>query len=239
MKNIIPIFLLMFSILMVNAQDLPVLYQNGENVTNQTITIATDDSSIALLQASIDVKNESAADMFLTVEKIVITEVEGTMNSMCFGSCVGPDVMAVSLRDPIPSGDFITFEGDYYHFYNEGTTTIKYLFTNPDMTDESCFVIVNFTFGASSVEDYLENLNLSIYPNPVVDNSSIAFDLPVNISNGYAYIYSLTGSIVKQYSACPGTNRVQINEGDLPSGVYLLSIVVDNKQLITQKIVVL
>ncbi len=239
MKKFIFSLFLMFSFFIVKAQSLPVIYYNGENITNQTIDVETNDPNDAMLQVKMKVTNESSQDMPLTLEKVVEQEVEGSMNTFCFGQCVGPDVYIISLKDPVAPGDYVDCDADYYHNNNVGTTTIKYVFTNPDLEGESCFVRINFALKSNSIEDYAENLNLSVFPNPIDNNSSIIFDLPVHIGSGNAYIYSLTGSVVKQYNATPGRNQLQINASDLPSGVYLLSIVVDNKQLKTQKIVVL
>jgi hypothetical protein len=85
-----------------------------------------------------------------------------------------------------------------------------------------------------SIEDIKLKSNLKIYPNPfknvisVENNNSLAID---EIS-----VYNLVGQKIKTFNLNDRVNN-EINLSDLDNGTYILNILFENGELISQKIV--
>lgn len=95
------------------------------------------------------------------------------------------------------------------------------------------------------------NLNNSSYynivlyqnnPNPFKDNASINYTIPVDagISSSTLYIYDLSGKQIKKYEIQPnsGNGSVQIQSGELQPGIYIYSLICDNKIIDTKKMII-
>lgn len=89
-------------------------------------------------------------------------------------------------------------------------------------------------------EATVDNLSLSVYPNPVTDNSIISFNLPFSISKANIGVYDITGRYVANvYSGdlMAGEQTFTLSrERVAASGVYFVKVELDGKVL-TQKIV--
>lgn len=78
---------------------------------------------------------------------------------------------------------------------------------------------------AEKVENFKPNMN--IYPNPMMDNGTIAFDMATE-GNVNINIYNLSGQLVKtiqKTNVGKGQNNVQFNSSDLPRGTYIVKFV--------------
>lgn len=66
--------------------------------------------------------------------------------------------------------------------------------------------------------------NLTVYPNPMVNNGFLKFNLEGN-SDVYVNVYSLSGKLVKNISRAnlpKGDNNIDFNVSELPVGTYLI-----------------
>jgi hypothetical protein len=82
------------------------------------------------------------------------------------------------------------------------------------------------TIGIQEIEVSI-NSNLKVFPNPVVDNATIAFDL-VKDERATLSILNLTGQVVKTINAnnlsLTSENLVEFNVAELPVGTYLVHL---------------
>jgi len=81
-----------------------------------------------------------------------------------------------------------------------------------------------------NLQEDLFKADLLIYPNPVSDFGTIAFDLE-NTSDVTIQVYSLSGKIVQELNEkglSKGANRVSINTFELPKGTYIVRLLGDN-----------
>ena len=91
----------------------------------------------------------------------------------------------------------------------------------------------------SGVESLLvKNLEMNIYPNPVTHAVNVEFTLKTN-SQVNLQLYDELGKLVKRvkkdnYSI--GNNKIQLEMGNLKSGIYFVSLNVDDK-VFTRQIV--
>ena len=86
------------------------------------------------------------------------------------------------------------------------------------------------------------------YPNPFNPETTISFELPVNIANLVVEIFNIKGDKVKSLYAFPngglGTRNVvwdgkDENNKPVSSGVYLYQLKVDGKQIDTKRCLLL
>ncbi len=129
-----------------------------------------------------------------------------------------------------------------------GNTPVYDLGQNWRTWDEGCYVpgeIYAGTFGRGiwSTGDFLgvqesqDNLesktfeaDVLVYPNPVVDFGTIAFDLESS-SNVTVQIYNLSGQIVQDINKIglnEGANTLSINTSQLSKGTYIVKVTADN-----------
>ncbi|MFO8086600.1 MAG: T9SS type A sorting domain-containing protein [Bacteroidales bacterium] len=110
-------------------------------------------------------------------------------------------------------------------YYNK-TEPAGYLFTVYDLiyyykAPDTCGSLV--TSVKNPVRD---NPDISISPNPVTDQATIR--LPSDHSGAEITIYSLQGKVIRKYRNI-NSRTVNFERGKLPSGLYIVSIFIENK----------
>ncbi len=95
---------------------------------------------------------------------------------------------------------------------------------------------IQFAVNNIGIEEYLSN-NLKIFPNPTSDLINISFDALTN-ANGEISISNTIGDVVYKQSieASAGGNSWKIDLGENASGVYFITIKIDD-QFITKQII--
>lgn len=107
--------------------------------------------------------------------------------------------------------------------------------------DESVYALPDFEIDPNvGVEETSNPLStLKVYPNPVVDQATIEFNLNQS-ANVYLNIFDIQGKLVSQKAQGmmqAGKHTFQIEAGELASGNYVISIATDTEK-IAQKIIV-
>ena len=105
-------------------------------------------------------------------------------------------------------------------------------------TNDSTFYIANdFVSDENTkyeISNYLDDIQISIYPNPAKDIVNIDI-VGKNVSgNNSIYIYSMDGQLIKQTTR--SNNRIQIDLSFLSQGTYLMIIQTGNCKYI-QKLI--
>ena len=79
----------------------------------------------------------------------------------------------------------------------------------------------------------------TVYPNPAVGSTTYRFDSPA-AGKMNIHLYSLTGHQVlrRTLTVARGDNRIELGLADLPAGSYLLTAVLDGRDLDQQRLVV-
>ena len=66
-------------------------------------------------------------------------------------------------------------------------------------------------------------------PNPFNTNTQISYYLPTTVQTAYLYIYNLNGIQLKSYTLTQrGVQAITVYASELPAGMYLYTLVVDN-----------
>lgn len=76
------------------------------------------------------------------------------------------------------------------------------------------------------------------YPNPFQGRSSIAYALPEAENNASIMIFDMTGKTIKEYPLKEKQGQIQIDSQDFRPGIYLYSLIGNNKEIITKRMIV-
>ena len=79
---------------------------------------------------------------------------------------------------------------------------------------------------------------LQLHPNPFTTQATVQYSLPVGSKNAALIIYDLLGRERSSYQLNSTNGEIAINARNLSSGVYLYSLVVDDRVVVTKKMVV-
>ena len=83
-----------------------------------------------------------------------------------------------------------------------------------------------------------KDVNLSAYPNPVLNNLTINYSIDKNVENGTLDLYDVLGQKISTYNLSDNKGRLNINVSDLNAGVYFYSIKIDDKAIKTERVIV-
>ena len=161
-----------------------------------------------------------------------------------------PGIEGFALWDPV---------NQELEFFNDGLPNlyVNKITYNPyieslniiSCTDSGAYMLTDYA-GVGIEENELEitNYKLQNYPNPFNPETTISFELPVNIANLVVEIFNIKGDKVKSLYAFPngglGTRNVvwdgkDENNKPVSSGVYLYQLKVDGKQIDTKRCLLL
>lgn len=75
-------------------------------------------------------------------------------------------------------------------------------------------------------------------PNPFSERTMIKFDIPSDKNNAYIAIYDLQGTLKKQINIDAKQGHVTLEAATLTPGMYLYSLIVDNKEMDTKRMII-
>lgn len=85
--------------------------------------------------------------------------------------------------------------------------------------------------------DKVTQTSPTIYPNPFTDQITIATNFNEQITQGQIIIFDIKGKVIRQQPLTIPTNLYHFQTNDLPSGIYVVQIQINDNELITQKMV--
>jgi len=74
-------------------------------------------------------------------------------------------------------------------------------------------------------------------PNPFSSNTEISCEIPVIVNHAFIYIYNLQGIELKSFPVTEGLNTLTVHGTELPAGMYLYALVVDNEIIDTKRMI--
>lgn len=135
----------------------------------------------------------------------------------------------------------ITYHNDEYMWYKEGVhVQIAFLYT---LTSSSGgpFTGGGYTTTAAGIENGPDMVNsYNLYPNPATDQVNIDFSLIKN-QQASVQIFNALGQCVKSIQnvdATQGANTLQLDVADMPKGIYVAQIMLQNNVAVKQRFVV-
>ena len=77
-------------------------------------------------------------------------------------------------------------------------------------------------------------------PNPCSVNTEIQFEIPENTISAKLFIHDMQGAELKSYDiTTKGAGSIIIQGSELPAGMYLYTLVVDNKIIDTKRMILI
>jgi len=211
-------------------------------VNNSTIVVhSTDTSQSSYLHAQVKLKNNTSSELTMYARRIDNSVVPGTMNTFCFGVCYPPDVDTSTVEVKIPGGATDeNFLADYYPNGNAGATSLTFAFFDNVTLGAPVTASVTIIFNVSGVgvpENSLYVLN-EPYPNPALEFATFTYDLPVSTKTAYLSIRNMVGAEVETVLLDRASGKAVVNTSNLPTGIYLYSLILDGKVNFTKKLAV-
>jgi len=147
----------------------------------------------------------------------------------------GNDPMTVD-KDGFDDGETMVFK--LFRMEDESEITLEVAF-NYSMPQTDAFAenglsaINNLKAGNTGFENFGRVQQSQIVPNPAHDAFTLILDLDPK-SEGTLELYNLKGQLMKQVEINAKTTKIEIN--DLPVGVYVANIIIDNQTMVKQLI---
>lgn len=239
-SSLIAIVLTLCGASLVNAQSLT-LSHNGEEVSNTEINV---DESVSVndIKVIFNITNTSEFAIDVKAKKNVRTDIEGSYNTFCFGSCFPPHT--VESPDPytINAGETTGDEVFYVQFYpevNTGVAQIVYEVFNVDNPDDNVSVTINFTILPTGIGLNKKDVGLRAYPNPTAGELVyVDYSLSKGVSNASFSLYNMLGVKVYEMAIENSSGKIEISTNSFPKGVYLYSIEASGTRLATKRLIV-
>ena len=95
------------------------------------------------------------------------------------------------------------------------------------------------TQNSSSISNSIDEAYISQNaPNPFSGESEIKYQVPQTAISAYIGIYNLNGLQIQQYPLEKGAGTITISAGNLSSGIYIYSLIIDGEEIESRRMVV-
>lgn len=205
--------------------------------------------STSLLKANATVTNSSNAEMDVMVRFEEVSAIPaGAGHYFCWTVCYTEGSINDGFETPavhaitIPAGGSVTnFFSDYIPHGTVGVVTFRYTFFDKDNPSDATPIEVTFDTQNVGIEDVFESDDSGIsesYPNPAVDEAKINYSVKAGAESAELIIYNMLGSKVKVLPLTEEQGTVKVDVNALPSGLYFYSMIVDEQEVSTRKMLV-
>lgn len=219
-----------------------VLKDSLGNVISNRSLVFTSNPNVETIRA-IEVVNNTTDSIHVKVRKVVNSFVPGSINTFSWGISFLPETM-ISPSDLSMAGGTsrkTDFKSNYTPNGAVGTTTITYYFINTTaIPNDSTFVVVKYITTTSGVSSSIANqMRISNpYPNPANNSTTFNYNFPTDINYAKLTIYNLLGVPIKDIEVPEKNGVLVVPTFDIKSGVYFYSLMVDDKTIISKKLVI-
>jgi len=208
-------------------------------VTSLSTQISGDPNN--LLQGFATVQNVSAVPVDVSVAKVGNNLASGHHSSFCWGIiCVDTATLVSPVPETIgPGASNSTFYSDLQPSGMVGTSMVDYRFyVDANPSDNAS---ISFTFDAT-VTGIAELLASGVvltnpFPNPANTFTQMGCNLN-GAKNAKIVVYNMLGSVVREIKVADKQNLVKISTADLKNGLYLYSLINNDKVIASKKLLV-
>lgn len=210
------------------------VYDEGE-----TIECTNDEYGIGEIIQHMEIRNLTSEPMKVMIEKEVIQDLEGVMNSFCWGMCFGPDVFVSPEAVEIQANSLNTDELSFHALYDEevfGDVIVKYYAYEERSPNDRISIIVRFRKSGVGVGEMSSVYFGQPYPNPA--STMVNFDYNLSGSNASAVVYNLMGQEVMRQEINTFDGKLSLSVADLNDGIYFCTVMRNDQTFATVKFVV-
>lgn len=223
----------------VSAQTLQFEWEGTVFDEGETIECTNDEYGFGEYIQHMQVRNITSEPMKVLIEKEIIQDLEGVINSFCWGMCFGPDTFVSPEAIDIPAGEVNTDELSFHALYPDdlyGDVIIKYYAYEERNPDQRISIIVRFRKSGVGVNENVHTMTLGqAYPNPATNTVSFNYSFGGNLC---AVVYNLVGQEVMRQELNANDGQLSFSVADLQGGIYFCTMLVDGRAVSTQKFVV-
>ena len=196
----------------VSAQSLQFEWDGHVYAEGETIECTNDEYGYGEFIQHMQLRNLTSGDLNVIVEKEVVSDLEGTTNFFCWGSCFGPDVY-VSPNPVMVAANSVTGEGEL---------SLHVLF------DPEVFGKVEVKYSAYDRSNISERVTINV----VFNKSGEGLNNPSAVRFGRAYqeVMNLPMNTLQ--------DRLSFSVSELNDGIYFCNLFVNGCAVKTEKFVV-
>ncbi|MGZ4035050.1 MAG: T9SS type A sorting domain-containing protein [Bacteroidia bacterium] len=226
------------------------IYNLGIDVTNDTVVVPITSNSFNL--TNLDIHNTSASTVSFNIDR-TITSIDScdfiyfSMGTICYlphsestwaspasPTSIGPGGILpdglganglVAHYDACPTLCHDLFV--LYRFYNVAAGSI-----------DTARVTLHYVCLTGIKENAQNNISISAFPNPSSSSVTIDYEVKLRYSRGVIFVYDASGKYIKEIIISDKKGAVRMNVSDFKKGIYFYSIVLDNKIMATQKLII-
>jgi len=195
------------------------------------------------IRASFKIKNKSNQPLYLGVKLVNKDLASDEQLFFCWSKdCNNPSPSA-KIDQKISAGAI--WEG-FTTVLKTGRTEqqsqAKLVFFNVFDTSDTVSVQIQYLSGSKGSSSFLfstpDLMVSNLYPNPATNQVSLDYALSDEKIKVNILIQNVLGGIVEEYQLSTTENKLKINTTDLKPGVYFYTLLVDNKSIVTKKIII-
>ena len=211
-------------------------------LSNYTLQSTVENDS-DVINSYVTIENLNTTDtLFLHVERALVNMIQNHEESFCFGpNCYPPQTLVSS--DPAiipPNAADVSFHATLKPNYNCGTSYVHYRFFNQNNNADSIGIDLSFGFCTALGINQLSSTYGVFGPtrNPANSYTSFKFNLSDNNGQSRIAIYNMLGSLINTFTLPSKSGDLVINTAGYKAGLYLCSVITNNKISSTHKLVV-
>lgn len=236
------------------------------DVTGDTIFMSVDKAGLDTMfippTIKVYVKNVNSSDLSVYLKRYELDPiVDSTSNYFCWGAtCLGDDKTGnqpIRFGEPtdttiVPAGDTNKTLASYYEpnnyytgtpfnkVYMYGKMGFRYVVFDRNNPNDSASVILMYNIQEVVGVDEISKVDydLSVGPNPAIDQLNVNYKLNNNYAQQFLEVYDLLGNLVKISSLNGPSGRLELNVSDLNAGIYFYRLRLDGVQTASQKLVI-
>ena len=194
------------------------------------------DPSLMEIAMEFDVTNTTGEVLNVVCEKVENNLVEGTLNYICFGLCLSPEVYSTAVD--LNPGEPTLFSVHYMPLEQFGEQSMTYLFYERNNPDAKFVINITFKYSLDDVAEVAAQNVINAYPTPATDVINFDYDLNGSVNSAAVVVYNMAGQEVMRNDLNGMSGKLSMNVSDLSSGVYFYSLVINGKTEKSSKIVV-
>ena len=213
---------------------------------NEVIVLTEPTNNFGEMALEMQLKNLTSDPIEVLVEKEHVSTVEGTENSICWGSCFDPSVFVSPMPVTIEGGcvsdpGMLSFHYQLDPTYTgqnliPGTTIVKYHAYPARNPEDRVTIEVHYAYHPENTAENTVQVSKA-YPNPAV--SQINFDFKDNTGSSIkAVLYNLLGQEVEAKVINSNQGKISFFLNDFQPGIYFCSFFVNDQMIKTEKFIV-
>lgn len=195
-----------------------------------------------IIQVPVKIKNTFDKPITVVVRRIETQIGSSQKNFFCpDNDCVDQRTDSYTIR--IEPGETLeNFSIGLEAGLTEGFSSVKYQVYNKSNPAEISQLDLNFVVEARREKNHIYSSQFitlhDVYPNPVVTNARIDYNIHKEQAKAKIVIHNILGSPLSVYELLPTLNSIKIDADALNSGIYFYTLYVNNEGVMTRKLMV-